>query len=136
MRFMLDTDCCVELLRGRAPRAVESLRKIGLSRVQLSAITVGELLTGAARSGSPHENTLRVVRFCAGLQVVSFDERAAASYAKTRAELEARGLPIGPIDMLIAGHALATGVTLVTGNTKEFSRVEGLPLENWLRPRG
>lgn len=134
-RFMLDTDCCIELMRGRAPRAVQTLRKLGLEHVHLSAITVGELLTGAARSNSPRENSSRVVRFCASLQVVPFDERAAAAYASTRATLEARGTPIGPLDMLIAGHALAMGVTLVTVNTREFGRVEGLTLENWLKPR-
>jgi tRNA(fMet)-specific endonuclease VapC len=133
-RFMLDTDCCIELMRGRAPRAVQALRKLGLEHVHLSAITVGELLTGAARSNRPRENLSRVVRFSASLQVVPFDERAAAVYASTRAMLEARGTPIGPLDMLIAGHALAMGVTLVTGNTREFGRVEGLAIENWLKP--
>lgn len=135
-RFMLDTDCCVDLLRGRAPHAVRTLRQIALERVSLSTITVGELLLGAARSGRPAENSERVVRFCAALKVVPFDERAAASYATARAALEARGTPIGPLDMLIAGHALSLGSTLVTGNTREFARVEGLTLENWLKPRG
>lgn len=135
-RVMLGTDCCVELLRGRAPRAVALLRKLGLEHVHLSAVTVGELLTGAARSKNPGENLNRVVRFCASLQVVAFDDRAAATYASIRARLEARGTPIGPIDTLIAGHALAMGVTLVTGNTREFGRVDGLTLENWLKPSG
>ena len=134
-RVMLHTDCCVELLRGRAPRAVALLRKLGLEHVHLSAVTVGELLTGAARSRSPSENLNRVVRFCASLQVEAFDDRAAATYASTRAVLEERGTPIGPLDTLIAAHALAMGVTLVTGNTGEFGRVEGLTLENWLKPR-
>jgi tRNA(fMet)-specific endonuclease VapC len=131
-RFMLDTDCCIELLRGRAPRAVQAIRTLGLDHIHVSAITVGELLTGAARSNSPRENSTRVVRFCASLQVVAFDERAAAAYASTRAMLEMRGTPIGPLDTLIAGHALAMGVTLVTGNTREFGKVEGLGIENWI----
>lgn len=135
-RFMLDTDCCVALLRGQAPRAVDRLRKLGLERVHLSAVTVGELLTCAARSRSPLESTVRVVRFCASLQVVSFDDRAAATYARARAALEERGTTIGPLDTLIAGHALALGVTLVTGNTREFGRIAGLTLENWVKPSG
>ena len=131
-RFMLDTDCCIELLRGRAPHAVQAIRKVGLDYIHLSAITVGELLTGAARSSSPRENSTRVVRFCASLQVAPFDERAASTYASTRAMLEARGTPIGPLDTLIAGHALEMGVTLVTGNTREFGKVEGLRIVNWI----
>ncbi len=132
MRYMLDTDCCIELLRGKAPRAVEILSQVGLEHVHISAITVGELLAGAARSTSSSENTARVVRFCASLHAVPFDERAAASYAKTRARLAANGTPIGPLDTLIAGHAIALGATLVTGNTREFGRVEGLAIQNWI----
>jgi tRNA(fMet)-specific endonuclease VapC len=135
MRYMLDTDCCVELLRGRAAHALERIAAIGLDRVHLSSITVGELLVGAARSADPARNTLRVVRFCAGLRIAAFDDRAAASYATARAALEAleaRGTPIGPIDTLIAGHAIAIGATLVTGNPREFGRVEGLAIANWI----
>lgn len=130
---MLDTDCCIDVLRGRAPRVVERVAQIGLGPVHVSTITVGELLVGAARSTKPNENTAIVVRFCAGLQIVPFDDRAAASYAQTRATLESRGAPIGPMDMLIAGHALSLHATLVTGNVREFGRVDGLRVENWLR---
>ena len=133
MRYMLDTDCCIELLRGRAPSAVELVARIGLAKVSLSTITVGELLAGAARSSSPSDNAARVVRFCASLQIVPFDERAAARYATTRAQLAASGTPIGPLDMLIAGHALSVDATLVTGNVREFARVDGLRVEDWRR---
>ncbi|MDI9404532.1 MAG: type II toxin-antitoxin system VapC family toxin [Limnohabitans sp.] len=132
MRYMLDTDCCIELLRGRTPRAVERIAQVGLEQVHVSSITVGELLVGAARSSKPKENTARVVQFCASLQIVPFDDRAAARYAQTRASLEILGTPIGPMDMLIAGHALALDATLVTGNVREFGRVVGLRVENWL----
>ena len=132
VKYMLDTDCCVELLRGKAPRVVEKLAQLGLADVCISAITVGELLAGAARSADSAANATRVVRFCASLQVVPFDERAAASYAKTRATLAARGAPIGPLDTLIAGHALALRTTLVTGNTRAFAPVDGLAIENWI----
>jgi len=132
VKYMLDTDCCVELLRGRAPRAVEKLAQLGLEDVCISAITVGELLAGAARSADSDANATWVVRFCASLQVVPFDERAAASYAKIRATLASRGAPIGPLDTLIAGHALALRTTLVTGNTREFAPVDGLAIENWI----
>ncbi len=136
MRYMLDTDCCIELLRGRAPRVVERIAQVGLEQVHVSTITVGELLAGAARSARPNENTARVVQFCASLQIVPFDDRAAARYAQTRASLEIRGTPIGPMDMLIAGHTLALDATLVTtlvtGNDREFGRVVGLRVENWL----
>ena len=132
MAYMLDTDCCVELLRGKAPRAAQQLRQHGLERVCLSAISVGELLAGAARSSDPSGNSARVLRLCASFRVVPFDAHAAASYAQCRAMLSAKGTPIGPIDMLIAGHALSLGVTLVTGNTREFNRVPELSIENWI----
>jgi len=130
---MLDTDCCVALLRGQAPLAFRLVAEHGLARVHLSSITVGELLVGAARSSQPSANAAHVVRFCASMQIAAFDERAAASYAKVRAELESAGQPIGALDTLIAGHALAMGATLITGNTREFGCVRGLAVENWLR---
>lgn len=132
MGYMLDTDCCVELLRGRAPRAVDQLQRHGLDGVCLSAISVGELLAGAARSSDPSTNSARVLRLCASLRVVSFDAQAAASYAQCWTTLAAKGTPIGPIDMLIAGHAISLGATLVTGNTREFGRVDGLSIEDWI----
>ena len=135
MRYVLDTDCCVELLRGRAPRAVARLSEIGLDRAHISTITVGELLAGAARSSDAPKNAARVVRFCASLQIAPFDDRAAASYAMARERLAAKGKPIGPLDTLIAGHAMALDATLVTGNTREFGRVEGLSIENWVNGR-
>jgi tRNA(fMet)-specific endonuclease VapC len=135
MRYLLDTDCCVELLRGRAPRAVARLSEVGLDRAHISTITVGELLAGAARSSDAPEHTARVVRFCASLQVAPFDDRAAASYAVARARLAAKGTPIGPLDTMIAGHAMSLDATLVTGNTREFGRVEGLSIENWVDGR-
>jgi len=135
MRYLLDTDCCVELLRGRAPRAVARLSEIGLDRAHISTITVGELLAGAARSSDAPKNAAGVVRFCASLQIAPFDDRAAASYAMARARLAAKGTPIGPLDTLIAGHAMALDATLVTGNTREFGRVEGLSIENWVNGR-
>lgn len=132
MRYMLDTDCCVELLRGKAPRAAERIRQHGLETICLSAISVGELLAGAARSSDPGRNSARVLRLCASFRVVPFGADAAGNYAQARATLSAKGTKIGPIDMLIAGHALSLGVTLVTGNTREFVRVEGLSIENWI----
>lgn len=132
MRYMLDTDCCVELLRGRASRAEQQIRQRGLEIVHLSAITVGELLAGAAGSRDPHGNMQRVLRFCACFQVAAFDERAASNYAQSRAVLAAKGASIGPFDALIAGHALSLDAILVTGNTREFGRVEGLSIENWI----
>ena len=135
LEVMLDTDCCVELLRGRAPRAVEALRTLGLGHAHVSTIAVGELLVGAERSSQPRENAGRVVAFCASLDVASFDDCAAALYAEIRATLESRGTPIGALDLLIAGHALAIGATLVTGNLRRFARVPGLACENWIARR-
>jgi tRNA(fMet)-specific endonuclease VapC len=114
---------------------VARLSEVGLDRAHISTITVGELLAGAARSSDAPGHTARVVRFCACLQVAPFDDRAAASYAVARAKLAAKGTPIGPLDTLIAGHAMALDATLITGNTREFGRVEGLAIENWIGER-
>ena len=108
---------------------------MGLGHAHVSTITVGELLVGAERSSQPRENAGRVVAFCASLEVASFDDCAAARYAEIRATLESRGTPIGALDLLIAGHALAIGATLVTGNLRRFARVPGLACENWIARR-
>jgi tRNA(fMet)-specific endonuclease VapC len=121
--------------KGSGEVAAARLSDVGLDRAHISTITVGERLTGAARSSDAPEHTARVVRFCASLQVAPFDDRAAASYAVAHARLAAKGTPIGPLDTLIAGHAMALGATLVTENTREFDRVEGLAIENWVGER-
>lgn len=130
--FMLDTNICVELIRGRATRVFERLRQHGVDDVSISGITLAELQYGVAKSARPARNALLLVAFCAPLAIVPFDNVAAETYGDVRAELERAGTPIGPLDTLIAAHAKALGMTLVTDNEREFKRVIGLRVENWM----
>ncbi len=129
---MLDTNVCVELLRGRAPRLFQRLRSFGIDEIAISSITLSELYYGAARSPRPGFHEALLAQFCAPLAILPFDAFAAETYGRVRADLERAGTPIGPLDTLIASHALCLGVPLVTYNEREFRRVPNLRIENWL----
>lgn len=132
MRLLLDTDICVHLLRAGSALALARFRELPADDIGISTITLAELSFGAAKAArTAHHQTL-LVQFCAPLVVASFDDRAAAVYGGVRAALERAGTPIGPLDTLIASHALSLGLTLVTSNEREFRRVDGLRVENWL----
>lgn len=130
--YLLDTDVCIYLLRGQAPRVVERLRQLPLDGIGTTAITVAELRFGALRSAKPRDNSLRVAQFVAPLTRVPFDDLAAIQFARLKRDLSAVGQLIGPMDMLIAATTLAAGATLVTNNVREFQRVRSLRVENWL----
>ena len=104
-----------------------------IDEIALSSITLAELQYGVARSARPAHHETLLIQFCAPLAILPFDDRAGRPYGCVRAELERAGTPIGPLDTLIAAHALAVNVTLVTNNEREFSRVVGLAVENWMR---
>lgn len=131
MRFMLDTNLCIYAIKHRPPEVIAALRAHESAGLGLSSITVAELFFGVAKSGSAR-NFLALEQFLAPLELADFDRSAAAAYGPLRAALEAAGTPIGPLDTQIAAHALALGVTLVTNNTREFARVAGLRLANWV----
>jgi tRNA(fMet)-specific endonuclease VapC len=130
MRFMLDTNICIYAIKRRPAAVVAALRAHALAGIGVSIITVCELEYGAAKSGSAR-NVAALQQFLAPLEIAEFDRSASRTYGTLRAQLEAAGKPIGPLDMQIAAHALALGVTLVSHNTREFERVPGLLLANW-----
>jgi len=132
MRYMLAIDTCVALIRRRPPEIVARLTALAITEVCISAITAGELQYGAHQSSDPARNQAALAQFLLPRVVLPFDEAAAQAYGRVRAALEASGAPIGSLDALIAAHALAEGLTLVTHNTREFSRVTGLALEDWM----
>ena len=134
MIYLLDTNACVEFLRRRDSNVGKRLNAIPRSQVAVCAPVVAELLFGAYRSNRPHENVILVQEFCATLTSLPFDDDAAYAISSLWATLAARGQLIGPMDLLIAGIALAHDLTLVTHNTREFSRVDGLRLEDWEVP--
>jgi tRNA(fMet)-specific endonuclease VapC len=131
LRYMLDTNLCIRVLRDR-PAGLRARLNAESEALCISTITLAELLHGAEKSAKPIENRHEVERFAARLDVLSFDDAAAAHSAEIRASVERRGLPIGGYDLLIAGHARSRGLVIVTGNLKEFTRVEGLRAEDWL----
>jgi len=130
MRYMLDTDICIYAINERPPKVLQALREHYTEGLGVSAITASELFYGIARTGSAR-NAEVLRRFLAGLAVADFDAPAAEVAGQVRSWLASQGTPIGPYDSLIAAHAQALGVTLVTNNTREFERVPGLRLANW-----
>ena len=131
---LLDTDIYIYLLNQR-PGFESILKRLDgreYGEVSLSAITLVELRFGIAASRRRSLNLAQLELFLASFEAVPFDDRAAAAYGPLRAHLEAQGTPIGPLDTLIAAHALALCATLVTNNVREFGRVPALTLENWL----
>ncbi len=129
--WLLDTNICIYLIKRRPERVLQRLRALDIATVGVSSITVAELQYGVAKSTRPELNALALAALLAPLDVLPFDDAAAAVYGAVRAELERAGAPIGSMDLLIAAHALALGRTVVTNNTREFSRVTGLNVEDW-----
>lgn len=129
--FMLDTSTCIDILRGRRG-AARARFKAEQGNIHLSTVALAELLLGPLKvcGSGRHEEELDA--FLARVRVLDFDADAALHTADIRADLERRGIPIGPYDFQIAGHARSLGMTVVTGNLREFSRVEGLRCEDWL----
>jgi tRNA(fMet)-specific endonuclease VapC len=131
LRFMLDTNLCIRVLRDR-PVGLRDRFNLNADALCLSTIVLTELLHGAAKSARPEHNRNEVERFTARLEVLAFDAAAADHAADIRANLERSGRMIGGYDLLIAGHARSRGLVAVTGNLREFQRVDGLRCEDWL----
>jgi tRNA(fMet)-specific endonuclease VapC len=131
MKWMLDTDTCIAIIKGKPPGVLKKLRGKSVGQVGISSITLGELAFGAAKSGRRDESRAALAEFLLALEIASFDSDAASSYGQLRASLEKRGAPTGPLDTLIGAHAAALDVVLVTHNTREFGRLDTLRLEDW-----
>jgi len=130
LRYLLDTNICIYVLRHR-PQGVREAFNRHAAHLCTSSVVLGELLYGAEKSAQPEHNLARIESFIARLEVLTFDDRAAAHFGSIRAELERKGEPIGAYDLMIAGHARSAGLRLVTNNEREFNRVPGLLVENW-----
>ncbi|MBD5801075.1 tRNA(fMet)-specific endonuclease VapC [Azoarcus sp. Aa7] len=130
MRYMLDTNICIYLINQRPAHVRARFEAHSIGDIGMSAITAAELAYGVEKSASAR-NRSALETFLLPLDVAPFDDRAIWHYAKLRTELERRGTPIGALDTQIAAHALTLGCILVTNNTREFARVDGLALENW-----
>jgi len=132
MKWMLDTNVCIAIIRCQPESALKRLRGKAIGQVGISSITLAELEFGAAKSQRSEQARLALAEFLLPLEIAPFDDAAAAAYGPVRAALEKKGKPIGPLDTLIAAHALALGTVLVTNNTREFARLPGLSVEDWV----
>jgi tRNA(fMet)-specific endonuclease VapC len=129
---LLDTNTCIYFLNRASEKVVQQFKELSPSQIKLPSITVAELYYGAEKSKFKAKNREKVKRFVSTFEIVSFDEKACTAYAKIRHSLERSGTPVGPMDLLIASIGLAHNFTVVTNNIKEFKRVKGLKLQNWV----
>lgn len=131
MKYLLDTNTCIRYLNGRSENIRKKITSTNPQDILLCSIVKAELFYGSMKSLYPEKNLARQKQFVDQFVSLSFDDKAAASYSRIRAELEKAGTPIGPNDLLIAAVAVSNELTLVTHNTREFSRVEALRYEDW-----
>ncbi|QXH36350.1 type II toxin-antitoxin system tRNA(fMet)-specific endonuclease VapC [Pseudomonas muyukensis] len=131
LRYMLDTNICIFTIKNK-PQVVRDAFNRYHGQLAISTVTLMELIYGAEKSAAPERNLAIVEGFAARLDVLDYDIQGAAHTAQLRAELAKAGTPIGPYDRMIAGHARARGLTLVTNNLREFQRVPGLRVEDWV----
>ena len=132
MRFMLDTNICVHVIKHKPVSVLARFQEYSPQDMCISSITLAELEYGVCKSSRPEKNKLALMMFLSEITVLPFDDDAAIEYGSIRSELERNGIPIGPNDLLIAAHARSLKLTIITNNTREFDRVNGLTVENWV----
>jgi tRNA(fMet)-specific endonuclease VapC len=128
---MLDTNICIYLIRERSDKVLEHYRKQKIGEVVISVITLSELEFGVINSSAPEKSAAALANFLVGVDVLDFTPEAATEYGFVRAGLKQKRTTIGPFDTLIAAHAIAAKCKLITNNTREFERVDGLVIEDW-----
>ncbi len=133
MKYMLDTNICIYLIKKKPQKILQKFKQFELSQLGISSITFSELLYGVYKSSKITQNKLALAQFVAPLEIAPYNDEAADYYGKVRTFIEKQGTPIGSLDMLIAAHALSLGCILVTNNVKEFSRIPSLKIENWAK---
>ena len=129
--YMLDTNICIFLINSKHPGLAQKIADIPFDEICVSTITQSELEYGVSKSRHKVKNAQALAKFLSTVAVLAYDTKAAEAYGDIRADLERKGQLIGPLDMLIAGHAVSKGLIVVTNNVGEFGRVEGLKVEDW-----
>jgi len=132
LKYLLDTNICIYIIKRKPPKIFKKFESLKINDVAISSVTLAELEYGVYKSTQPEKNKIALTKFLAPIAILPFEENAAKAFGTIRTNLELKGRPIGPYDLLIAAHAYALGITLVTNNTKEFKRIKGLKLENWV----
>ena len=133
MEYLLDTNICIYLIKKRPDKVLDKFKTLSPGDVAISSITLAELTYGIMKSSNPKKNQEALDKFLTPLELLNFDFIATIEYGKIRAFLEKNGMPIGPLDTLIAAHAKSQKMTLVTNNEREFKRIPNLKLENWAK---
>lgn len=132
MRFLLDTNTYIYIIKRKPSQVFKRFQKLEITEVGISSISIAELEYGVYKSQRKEQNRIALSQFLIPLEILPFDEQAAQTYGRIRAELECQGIVIGSMDMLIASQAMSLGLTLVTNNVRELARIPGLVLENWV----
>ena len=132
MKYMLDTNIIVYARNNRPEEVLRRFNQYDSRELCISAITMAELEYGVCNSSKPEQNQLALMLFLSNIEIVPFGSLAAMEYGRIRHDLKQKGELIGGNDLLIAAHAKAIGATLVTANTREFDRVSGLQVDNWM----
>lgn len=130
MKYMLDTNMCI-YAQKKNPDVIAKIKENWQKGIVISSITLAELQYGVQASSNIERNTISLMKFLSIVEILPFDSNSAEEYGKICADLRKKGTPIGNMDMLISAHAKSEGLIVVTNNTREFERVEGLKLENW-----
>jgi tRNA(fMet)-specific endonuclease VapC len=130
MTYLLDTNICIYIINENPAQVLQRLIQVGRESLAISTVTVAELAFGVAKS-TRADSRLKLENFLSKFPIVDWDQDAAWIYGNVRKTLEAKGQRIGERDLLLACQALALDATMVTNNTREFERIEGLKLENW-----
>jgi tRNA(fMet)-specific endonuclease VapC len=133
INYILDTNTCIYIIKRKPADVIERLRRIPISKVGISSITLSELVYGVAKSSKPEKNQFALAQFLAPIEMLPYGAEAAQQYGRLWVFLEKQGTPIGSLDMLIAAHVLSIDGILVTNNENEFSRVPNLKIDNWVK---
>ena len=130
MKYMMDTNICIYAIKNKSESVIRKILSQNPEDLCISVVTYAELMHGVEKSQAVEKNRIAMSLFLSAITVLDFDGEAAEAYGQIRAELERKGTPIDPMDLLIAGHARSQGLILVTNNTREFARVTGLRIED------
>lgn len=133
IKYILDTNICIYIIKRKPEEVFDKFKTLSLGSVGISSITLSELQFGISKSSKPIQNQEALNQFLLPLEILEYDYAAAMEYGAVRADLEKKGTPIGSLDMLIAAHAKSVGGVLVTNNEREFKKVPGLNVENWVK---
>lgn len=131
MKYLIDTNICIYILNKKPTNVIQQLKQIPVGEICVSIITIAELQYGIAKSINKEKNRQRLKEFMTPFEILPFSEKATHFYGEIQYHLEQSGKTIGPLDLLIAAHALSDNLILVTNNQREFKRVNGLAVENW-----